>query len=170
MAAKPSNRLELNRLAYFAAVVDAGAFTRAAERLGVTKAVVSQQVARLEEELGVTLLLRTTRKLALTEAGFASKEFAVVGISLFVSLLTLLAMIRIWMGVFWNPCEEPGAMPAAGPARRLGGPPLMVIPAVALVLCSLAIAAAAGPLFSLSERTATDLLHPSQYVHEVLGR
>jgi DNA-binding transcriptional LysR family regulator len=69
MAPKPSNRLELNRLAYFAAVVDAGAFTRAAERLGVTKAVVSQQVARLEEELGVTLLLRTTRKLALTEAG-----------------------------------------------------------------------------------------------------
>jgi len=69
MVARSSNRLELNRLAYFAAVVDAGAFTRAAERLGVTKAVVSQQVARLEEELGVTLLLRTTRKLALTEAG-----------------------------------------------------------------------------------------------------
>lgn len=69
MVAKRSNRLELNRLAYFAAVVDAGAFTRAAERLGVTKAVVSQQVARLEEELGVTLLLRTTRKLTLTEAG-----------------------------------------------------------------------------------------------------
>lgn len=69
MVPRSSNRLELNRLAYFAAVVDAGAFTRAAERLGVTKAVVSQQVARLEEELGVTLLLRTTRKLALTEAG-----------------------------------------------------------------------------------------------------
>jgi DNA-binding transcriptional LysR family regulator len=69
MVSVSSNRLELNRLRYFAAVVDTGAFTRAAERLGVTKAVVSQQVARLEEELGVTLLLRTTRKLALTEAG-----------------------------------------------------------------------------------------------------
>ena len=69
MVPRSSNRLELNRLHYFAAVVDTGAFTRAAERLGVTKAVVSQQVARLEEELGVTLLLRTTRKLALTEAG-----------------------------------------------------------------------------------------------------
>ena len=109
-------------------------------------------------------------KLALTEAGFASHEFAVVGLSLFVSLLTLLAMIRIWMGVFWNPAEEPGAVAAAGPTRRLGGPPLMVIPAVLLVVCSLAIAVAAGPLFSLSERTATDLLHPSQYVDEVLGR
>jgi DNA-binding transcriptional LysR family regulator len=63
------NRLELNRLTYFAAVVEAGSFTRAAGRLGVTKAVVSQHVARLEEEVGTTLLLRTTRKLALTDAG-----------------------------------------------------------------------------------------------------
>jgi multicomponent Na+:H+ antiporter subunit D len=107
-------------------------------------------------------------KLALTEAGFASREFAIVAVSLLVSLLTLLAMIRIWMGVFWNPAEEPGAEPAAAPSR-LGGPPLMVIPAVLLVVCSLTIAAAAGPLFSLSERTAADLLHPSQYVQEVLG-
>src|SRR3569832_2533132 len=65
----PPHRLELNRLTYFAAVVEAGSFTRAAERLGVTKAVVSQHVARLEEEVGATLLLRTTRKLAITAAG-----------------------------------------------------------------------------------------------------
>jgi DNA-binding transcriptional LysR family regulator len=59
----------LNRLAYFAAVVDTGSFTAAAERLGITKAVVSQQVARLERELGTTLLVRTTRRMAPTEAG-----------------------------------------------------------------------------------------------------
>lgn len=59
----------LNRLAYFAAVVDTGSFTRAAERLGITKAVVSQQVARLEKELGTTLLIRTTRRVHPTEAG-----------------------------------------------------------------------------------------------------
>ncbi|WP_192361478.1 LysR family transcriptional regulator, partial [Mesorhizobium mediterraneum] len=47
--------MNLNRLAYFAAVVDAGSFTRAAERLGITKAVVSQQVARLERDVGTTL-------------------------------------------------------------------------------------------------------------------
>lgn len=61
----------LNRLAYFAAVVDAGSFTRAAERLGITKAVVSQQVARLEQEVGTSLLVRTTRKVQPTEAGHA---------------------------------------------------------------------------------------------------
>lgn len=64
-----SEAINLNRLAYFAAVVDAGSFTAAAERLGITKAVVSQQVARLEEEVGTTLLARTTRKVQPTEAG-----------------------------------------------------------------------------------------------------
>jgi multicomponent Na+:H+ antiporter subunit D len=108
-------------------------------------------------------------KLALTQAGFASHEFAIVAVSLVVSLLTLVAMLRIWMGVFWNPAEEPGAQPEP-PVHRLGGPPLMVIPAALLVACTLAIAAFAGPLFSLSERTAHDLLHPTRYVHEVLDR
>ena len=59
----------LNRLAYFVAVVEAGSITAAALRLGITKAVVSQQIARLEEEVGVSLVLRTTRQLRVTEAG-----------------------------------------------------------------------------------------------------
>lgn len=61
--------MNLNRLAYFAAVVDAGSFTRAAERLGITKAVVSQQVAQLERDLRTSLLVRTTRRVHPTEAG-----------------------------------------------------------------------------------------------------
>lgn len=61
--------MNLNRLAYFTAVVDAGSFTRAAERLGVNKTVVSDQVARLEQELRVSLLTRTTRRVEPTEAG-----------------------------------------------------------------------------------------------------
>jgi DNA-binding transcriptional LysR family regulator len=61
--------MNLNRLVYFAAVVDTGSFTRAAERLGITKAVVSQQVAQLEQELRTSLLVRTTRRVHPTEAG-----------------------------------------------------------------------------------------------------
>lgn len=61
----------LRRLAYFAAVVETGSFTAAAERLGITKAVVSQQVSRLESEFRVSLLVRTTRKVQVTEAGQA---------------------------------------------------------------------------------------------------
>jgi len=59
----------LRRMAYFVAVVEAGSFTAAAERLKITKSVVSQQVARLESELNATLLVRTTRKIKTTEAG-----------------------------------------------------------------------------------------------------
>lgn len=59
----------LNRLVYFAAVVEAGSFTAAARQLGVTKAVVSAQIARLEQETGATLLVRTTRRVHPTEAG-----------------------------------------------------------------------------------------------------
>ncbi|MGJ5090180.1 MULTISPECIES: LysR family transcriptional regulator [unclassified Bradyrhizobium] len=61
--------INLNRLVYFAAVVDAASFTRAADRLGITKAVVSQQVAQLERELRTDLLVRTTRRVEPTEAG-----------------------------------------------------------------------------------------------------
>jgi len=60
---------DLNDVAVFVAVVDAGSFTRAAERLKVSRPAVSKQVSRLEESLGVRLLNRTTRRLSLTEAG-----------------------------------------------------------------------------------------------------
>lgn len=59
----------IRRLTYFVSVVETGSFTAAAERLGITKAVVSQQVARLEQELSTTLLIRTTRKVQITDAG-----------------------------------------------------------------------------------------------------
>ncbi|ALG72355.1 LysR family transcriptional regulator [Azospirillum thiophilum] len=68
----------LNRIAHFAAVVETGSFTAAAARLGITKAVVSQQVARLEEEVGSTLLVRTTRKVRPTEAGWTFHRRCVV--------------------------------------------------------------------------------------------
>jgi len=64
-----SNPPNLNRLRYLTATVEAGSFTRAADRLGVAKTVVSQQVQQLEKELQVSLLKRTTRKLNLTEIG-----------------------------------------------------------------------------------------------------
>jgi DNA-binding transcriptional LysR family regulator len=61
--------VNLNRLSVFVALVRAGSFTAAAQQLGTTKAMVSQHLAKLEEELGVTLLVRSTRKMSLTDAG-----------------------------------------------------------------------------------------------------
>lgn len=61
--------INLQRTAMFVAVADTGSFTAAAEAMGLTKAVVSFNIRQLEDELGVTLLLRSTRRLTLTEAG-----------------------------------------------------------------------------------------------------
>ncbi len=59
----------LDELQVFAAVVDTGSITAAAERLGQTVSGVSRGLSRLEEKLATTLLRRTTRRLELTEEG-----------------------------------------------------------------------------------------------------
>ena len=62
-----SDRLAPERM--FLMVVETGSFARAAERLGTGSGQASKLVQKLESELGVKLLNRTTRALALTEAG-----------------------------------------------------------------------------------------------------
>jgi len=59
----------LELLAAFVAVADSGSFTEAAKRLGRDASVVSRRVTQLEEELGVSLFSRTTRRVVLTEVG-----------------------------------------------------------------------------------------------------
>ena len=66
------DRLVCNRM--FVAVMETGSFARAAERLGTSPGQASKLVSRLEAELGVRLLNRTTRALAATEAGRAYFE------------------------------------------------------------------------------------------------
>lgn len=61
--------IEPNDLLLFARVVEEGSFSRAAERLGLPKSSVSRRVAALEGHLGERLLLRTTRKLTITDFG-----------------------------------------------------------------------------------------------------
>lgn len=61
--------LELPALIAFDAVISAGSFSAAAERLGQTPSGVSRTISRLEARLGMTLILRTTRRLDLTEEG-----------------------------------------------------------------------------------------------------
>lgn len=60
---------DLKRMAVFAAVIRHGSMSGAARALGMSTSAVSQQVRKLESDGGVTLLHRSTRKLALTEAG-----------------------------------------------------------------------------------------------------
>lgn len=59
------------QMAVFQHIVETGSITKAADRLGLSKSVVSQHLKQLELDLGVTLLTRTTRKQHLTVAGDA---------------------------------------------------------------------------------------------------
>jgi LysR family transcriptional regulator for bpeEF and oprC len=73
MDANPASRLteRLGDMAVLAAVADAGGFTAAGHRLGLSKGAVSKAVVRLERHLGTRLLVRTTRRVEPTEAGEA---------------------------------------------------------------------------------------------------
>jgi DNA-binding transcriptional LysR family regulator len=61
--------IDVEALIAFSAVMDAGSFSGAAQRLGQTPSGVSRTIARLEKHLGLTLLHRTTRRLQLTDEG-----------------------------------------------------------------------------------------------------
>lgn len=60
---------DLDALKTFATVAALGGFSRASEKLGLSRGIVSKRVAALEAELGVKLINRTTRTMSLTEAG-----------------------------------------------------------------------------------------------------
>jgi DNA-binding transcriptional LysR family regulator len=72
--------LDLDGIAIFVKVIQAGSFSGAARVLGVPNTTVSAKVARLERRLGVTLIQRTTRKLNITPAGRAYFERCVRGL------------------------------------------------------------------------------------------
>jgi LysR family transcriptional regulator, transcription activator of glutamate synthase operon len=61
--------MELRQLRYLVALAEERNFTRAAEREHIAQPALSQQVRRLEQEVGLALVERTTRRVALTEAG-----------------------------------------------------------------------------------------------------
>jgi DNA-binding transcriptional LysR family regulator len=68
--------LDIEDLRTFVEVAHAGGISPAAVRLGISKSMVSRRLIRLEEELGVQLLARSTRGAALTEAGATFRDHA----------------------------------------------------------------------------------------------
>ena len=98
-------------------------------------------------------------KLGLIEAGFAGADWAIVVAALAASLLTLVSMVKIWMGVFWgDPQPHPrGRVGIVRHHRIMGGV------TTAMVAVCLALAVAAGPIWSFCERTAAQLLDVGAY-------
>jgi DNA-binding transcriptional LysR family regulator len=73
---KRNAEVDIEELQTFVEVADSGGVSPAARRLGVSKSIVSRRLLRLESDLGVQLLARTTRGSALTEAGSAFRDYA----------------------------------------------------------------------------------------------
>ncbi|MEQ9163892.1 MAG: proton-conducting transporter membrane subunit, partial [Ilumatobacter fluminis] len=111
-------------------------------------------------------------KFALADAGLAVDEWLVVGASLFVGMLTLFSMTKIWSNVFWGaPDEEPvGLAPESERNPNLLGAPVgMIAPTAVLALSSIGVSIFAGALYDVSERASIELLEPTGYVSAVLG-
>ncbi|MFI0368209.1 Na+/H+ antiporter subunit D [Actinomadura sp. 1N219] len=110
-------------------------------------------------------------KLALFQAGLGAGRplaYAVTGVAVLASLLTLIAMSRIWTLGFWRPRPEGAAVPPAEEAYTEGGVRMMQSVTAVMVVAGLLIAVFAGPLSSWSRRAAIDLLDPSDYRRAVL--
>jgi multicomponent Na+:H+ antiporter subunit D len=93
-------------------------------------------------------------KLGLIEAGFAGADWAIIGVALIGSLLTLVSMVKIWVGLFWGD-------PQPHPRGRIGvlrHHRVMSATTTATVGLCLVIALAAGPIWRYCERTATELV------------
>ena len=141
-----------------------GGLVRRAPLIAVLFAVPALSLAGLPPFSGFVA------KVALVQAGLAVDRYVVVAVSLAVSLLTLFSMTKIWAGVFWGAPHEDPPLAAARGDRRLSAPRLMAAPTVALVLFSLGIAAAAGPVYDLSRQAAVGLAQPGPYIDAVLAR
>ncbi len=101
-------------------------------------------------------------KLSLVDAGIDADSVAIVAVSLIVSIFTLLSMTKIWLGAFWGEPSEPSTAPVSVGGRRI------MNGATALAITgTMGIALAAGPLWNMSERAATELLDGRPYIEAV---
>ena len=109
-------------------------------------------------------------KLALVRAGIEAEAYVITGISLFVSLLTLYSMTKIWNAVFWKPVpEDPTGTAGALSHVPRGELVLMTSPAILLIGLSVLFGFVAQPVFEIASRAAESLINPTAYIEAVLG-
>jgi multicomponent Na+:H+ antiporter subunit D len=99
-------------------------------------------------------------KLFVIRAGLESQQYLVVAVSLFVGLLTIYSMTKIWQGAFWG--KQTRETPPAPKTSRL-----LYVPVTALAVLTLVIGFFTAPFFNLAESAATELMNPSRYIEAV---
>ncbi|MCO5206808.1 MAG: Na+/H+ antiporter subunit D [Anaerolineae bacterium] len=105
-------------------------------------------------------------KLVLITSGFDAQQFLIVAISLFVSLLTLFSVIKIWSNGFWGSPPERVYHPRNYSRReRIWH----LVPIAVLTLITVLIGLSAEPVYTLAQATANQLMNPALYISAVLG-
>ncbi|MEP0761137.1 MAG: Na+/H+ antiporter subunit D [Chloroflexota bacterium] len=105
-------------------------------------------------------------KLTLIRAGLETEDYAIVSVSLAVSILTLFSMTKIWAEVFWKDRPESSDPPRPLlPFQRRS----LLIPATWLAVLTVLIGVGAEPVLDLAMDAAAQLKDPSAYIRAVLG-
>jgi multicomponent Na+:H+ antiporter subunit D len=150
------------------ALDEMGGLARSAPGLAVLFAVPALTLAGIPPTAGFIA------KLALLEAGVGAGLFpqVVAGVLILASLLTLYALVRVWVRVFWgkpkppHPDDDPTDEVEVGTART---PAPMYAATGGLVAVSLAIVVFAGPLTAFTAQAGVDLMERTPYTDAVLG-
>jgi multicomponent Na+:H+ antiporter subunit D len=113
-------------------------------------------------------------KLSLLQAGLAEDQFWLVGVALFVSLLTLYSMTKIWTLGFWKPAPEEDAQPAEQlpivsvvPVTASPRWTAWYVPMILLALVTLTIGFGAGVFFPIAMQAGQELFDTSAYIEAV---
>jgi multicomponent Na+:H+ antiporter subunit D len=123
---------------------------------------------------GIPPLAGFVGKLSLLQAAVDSAgpwTLTLAAVALLASLLTLAALMRVWLAAFWGRPSAPVPDRDAADLTEVSTPParLMTAASAAAVVVGLAVAAAAGPLSSYTQRAAEDLTEQQHYRSAVLG-
>jgi multicomponent Na+:H+ antiporter subunit D len=106
-------------------------------------------------------------KFAVVKAGLDLGEFTIVAVSLFVGLLTLFSMTKIWNEAFWKdaPSETIGNKFSGSKSQKV----LLFLPIVLLALITITIGFYMEPFFEIAQQASEQLLNPDLYIEAVLG-
>lgn len=110
-------------------------------------------------------------KFIVIKAGVEIEQYFIVGISLFVGLLTLFSMTKIWNEAFWkeSPKAEKNFVTEQYTSLRTIPKVTLFLPIVILAVITIIIGFASEPFLKIAQDTAGQLLNPSIYIQSVLG-
>jgi len=105
-------------------------------------------------------------KFLVIKAGIDVDQFLIVAVALFVSLLTLFSMIKIWNEAFWKDADNTNQNKEK---LTLVNTVLLFLPIILLALITITIGLNVEPFLNIAEKTADQLLNKNQYIEAVLG-